>query len=102
MVEEEGNPREAAVVQRDKLKSLTSSTEWGMVLAFIADQSSKRVLEIMTKVEVDEAARQEVAFTKGEYNGLQLVKVYVEQQLGTAEDLVALFKEQAKLENQDV
>ena len=98
-VEEEVSGSETAVDQRDRLRGLTSSTEWGMVLAFINDQCNKRVLEIMTTVEWDAESAAKVHFSKGEYNGMQLVKAFVESQLQTAEDLVALYKEQAKLEN---
>ena len=84
---------EAAVMQNAETESLTKSKAWGRLVVFIEEQTTKRMLEVMTSCvgSPEELARRN--FATGEASGLNLIKVFVENELQVGRDAVALYRQ---------
>lgn len=83
-----------ATQAKSELDSFVRTKEWGMLLAFIESQSTLRINNVMTrhKAEANDSEPSQ-DYVRGEWNGLNLVRVFIEQQLGIAKETVELYKQ---------
>lgn len=89
-----------AVVQNAELSALTKSAAWGMLLAFVTDQTTRRMNHIMTTA-VDGTNLAEANFMRGECSGLNLVKKYLEDELSVSQEAVELYRQAVSEEKEE-
>lgn len=82
-----------ASLHNAELASLTKSVAWGMLLAFVTDQTTKRMNHIMLTPVTDMTQAHEQNFMRGECAGLNLVKKFMEEQLLVSQETVELYKQ---------
>lgn len=92
-VDREASSHQAAVVQNAEYAALTKSAAWGMLLAFVADQTTQRMNHIMLTPLKSVEDLQEANFMRGECAGLNLVKRFMEEQLKISQEAVELYRQ---------
>src|SRR5215510_5248464 len=88
-VTEQERAAEAAGHEKNQLEVLTKSAAWGMLVAFIEDQTTRRTQEVM--LSPDLSGEKEMAkfhYTRGECGGMLLVKKFIEEQLQVSRESV--------------
>ena len=88
-----------ALKQNASLKSLTNGAEWGKLMAFVEEQVKKRKDALwMTTITAEN--RDDLNVMRGETLGLLLLEEYVKQQVLANDNVIELYKAEAKLQEQ--
>ena len=92
MSEEVVDRSETIGEQNSELEALTKSVAWGMVVAFIEDQVTRRMNNIMLTPLKESADLAEQNFARGECAGLLLTKKFIEDTLQVGREAVELYR----------